>query len=124
MVTLTPRSLRRGVRAGAMGARVLGGLNMLGAVGLRNGALGIPFRGAERENRQTGKRVYTHGCVSHTSTRCAFKRGERGTDETQQMLVELKESPLCERAVDNIRQASRRKKENWNMEKERDSMNG
>lgn len=44
--TLTPLSLRNGVRAGAIGARLLGGLNMLGAVGLRNGALGIPLRGA------------------------------------------------------------------------------
>lgn len=26
--------------------RLLGGLNILGAVGLRNGALGIPLRGA------------------------------------------------------------------------------
>ncbi len=50
-VTLTPRSLRRGVRAGAIGVLLLGGLNMLGVVGLRNGALGMPFRGAER--RQT-----------------------------------------------------------------------
>jgi len=45
-ITLTPLSLRRGVRAGAMGVRLLGGLNILGAVGLRNGALGIPLRGA------------------------------------------------------------------------------
>ena len=44
--TLTPLSLRNGVRAGAIGVRLLGGLNMLGAVGLRNGALGIPLRGA------------------------------------------------------------------------------
>lgn len=45
-LTLTPRSLRRGVRAGAIGVRLLGGLNILGVVGLRNGALGIPLRGA------------------------------------------------------------------------------
>lgn len=45
-VTLTPLSLRNGVRTGAIGVRLLGGLNMLGAVGLRNGALGIPLRGA------------------------------------------------------------------------------
>lgn len=45
-LTLTPLSLRRGVRAGAIGVRLLGGLNILGAVGLRNGALGIPLRGA------------------------------------------------------------------------------
>ena len=44
--TLTPLSFRRGVRAGAIGVRLLGGLNILGAVGLRNGALGIPLRGA------------------------------------------------------------------------------
>lgn len=31
-----------------MGARLLGGLNKLGAVGLRNGALGIPLSGAEK----------------------------------------------------------------------------
>lgn len=46
-ITLTPLSFRRGVRAGVMGVRLLGGLNMLGAVGLRKGALGIPLRGAE-----------------------------------------------------------------------------
>lgn len=45
-ITLTPLSLRKGVRAGAIGVRLLGGLNILGAVGLRNGALGIPLRGA------------------------------------------------------------------------------
>lgn len=45
-VTLTPLSLRSGVRAGVMGVLLLEG-NMLGAVGLRNGALGIPFSGAE-----------------------------------------------------------------------------
>lgn len=44
--TLTPLSFRRGVRGEAMGVRLLGGLNKLGAVGLRNGALGIPLRGA------------------------------------------------------------------------------
>lgn len=44
--TLTPLSLRNGVRGGAIGVRLLGGLNMLGAVGLRKGALGIPLRGA------------------------------------------------------------------------------
>lgn len=43
--SLTPLSFRRGVRAGVMGVRLLGGLNMLGAVGLRKGALGIPLRG-------------------------------------------------------------------------------
>lgn len=45
-ITLTPLSFRKGVRAGAIGVRLLGGLNILGAVGLRNGALGIPLRGA------------------------------------------------------------------------------
>lgn len=45
-ITLTPLSLRRGVRAGGMGVRLLGGLNILGVVGLRNGALGIPLSGA------------------------------------------------------------------------------
>ena len=49
MVTLTPLSLRSGVRAGAMGVRLLGGLNMLGVVGLRKGALGIPLRGAGKD---------------------------------------------------------------------------
>lgn len=44
-VTLTPLSLRRGVRAGAIGVLLLVG-KMLGAVGLRKGALGIPFSGA------------------------------------------------------------------------------
>lgn len=47
-VTLTPLSLRSGVRVGVMGALLLEG-NMLGAVGLRNGALGIPFSGADVE---------------------------------------------------------------------------
>lgn len=51
MFTLTPLSLRRGVRAGAIGVLLLGGLNILGVVGLRNGALGIPFSGAVRANR-------------------------------------------------------------------------
>lgn len=53
-VTLTPLSLRSGVRAGVMGVLLLEG-NILGAVGLRNGALGIPFSGAgvqvEEQNR-------------------------------------------------------------------------
>lgn len=54
-LTLTPRSLRRGVRAGAMGVRLLGGLNMLGAVGFLNGALGIPFSGAVIQIRSNYK---------------------------------------------------------------------
>lgn len=48
---MTPLSLRRGVRAGAIGVLLLGGLNILGVVGLRNGALGIPFSGAVRADR-------------------------------------------------------------------------
>ena len=51
-LTLTPLSLRSGVRGGAMGVRLLGGLNILGVVGLRNGALGIPLRGAGGTNHR------------------------------------------------------------------------
>lgn len=61
-VTLTPLSLRRGVRAGAIGVLLLGGLNMLGVVGLRNGALGMPFSGAEKR-KKTIINYHYHSCV-------------------------------------------------------------
>lgn len=61
-LTLTPLSLRRGVRAGAMGVRLLGGLNKLGAVGLRNGALGIPLRGAVMQILTNTSNSYTPVC--------------------------------------------------------------
>lgn len=60
-VTLTPLSLRSGVRAGVMGVLLLEG-NMLGAVGLRNGALGIPFSGADVEEQN----YYSLLCVKKT----------------------------------------------------------
>lgn len=49
------------MRAGAIGVLLLGGLNILGVVGLRNGALGIPFSGAVRANR---KIINYHFCVA------------------------------------------------------------
>lgn len=59
-VTLTPLSLRSGVRVGVMGVLLLDG-NMLGAVGLRKGALGIPFSGADVEvNKQNYYSLYNN----------------------------------------------------------------
>lgn len=50
------------MRAGAIGVLLLGGLNMLGVVGLRNGALGMPFSGAEKR-KKTIINYHNHSCI-------------------------------------------------------------
>lgn len=58
-----------------MGVRLLGGLNILGAVGLRKGALGIPLRGAGTQ----------HSSVSHG----ADPRGSKLMKRSDSLVVSI-----------------------------------